>query len=103
MDEALIQRIQNNPKFAELVHKKGRLSWCLSVVMLVIYYGFILTIAFSPETLGKPLSAGGVTTVGIPVGLFVIVSAFVLTGIYVRRANTEFDQLTKELVEESRQ
>jgi len=103
MDEALIQRIQSNPKFAELVHKKTTLSWWLSIVMLVIYYGFILTIAFSPETLGTPLSAGSVTTVGIPVGILVILSAFVLTGVYVRRANTEFDQLTKELVEESRQ
>ncbi|MBM3116179.1 DUF485 domain-containing protein [Jeongeupia naejangsanensis] len=103
MDEALIQRIQNNPKFQELQHKKTSLSWLLSIIMLVIYYGLILMIAFSPKTLGTPLSAGSVTTIGIPLGLLVIVSAFVLTGIYVRRANTEFDQLNKELIEETRQ
>ena len=39
------------------------------------------------------------TTVGIPVGIGVIVSAFVLTGIYVARANTTFDDLTKEIIE----
>ncbi|BCL74442.1 membrane protein [Jeongeupia sp. HS-3] len=103
MDEAMIQRIQNNPKFRELEQKKTSLSWLLSIIMLVIYYGLILMIAFSPATLGTPLAAGSVTTIGIPLGLLVIVSAFVLTGIYVRRANTEFDQLNRELIEETRQ
>jgi uncharacterized membrane protein (DUF485 family) len=68
--------------------------------MLVIYYGFILVIAFAPKVLGTPLSAGSVITVGIPVGLGVIVSAFVLTGIYVARANSQFDRLTREIKEE---
>ncbi|MBE9609942.1 DUF485 domain-containing protein [Chitinilyticum piscinae] len=103
MDEALIERIQQNPKFKELVHKKGGFSWMLAIVMLVIYYGFILVIAFSPKTLGTPLSEGSITTVGIPVGLLVIISAFVVTGIYVRRANSEFDRLTQEVVEEAKQ
>ncbi|WP_028453360.1 DUF485 domain-containing protein [Chitinilyticum aquatile] len=103
MDEALVERIQQNPKFKELVQKKGGFSWLLAVVMLVIYYGFILVIAFSPATLGTPLSAGSVTTVGIPVGVLIILSAFVITGIYVRRANTEFDRLTREVVEEAKQ
>ena len=39
------------------------------------------------------------TTVGIPIGVAVIVAAFVLTGIYVRRANAEFDTLTRQIVE----
>ncbi|GAA5784724.1 membrane protein [Chitiniphilus shinanonensis] len=103
MDETLLQRIQSNPKFTELVHKRSRLGWTLSIIMLVIYYGFVLVLAFSPATFGTPISAGSVTTVGIPVGILVILSAFVITGIYVRRANTEFDQLTRELVEEVRQ
>ncbi|WP_028455523.1 DUF485 domain-containing protein [Chitinilyticum litopenaei] len=103
MDEALVERIQSNPKFRELVHKKGGFSWMLAIVMLVIYYGFILVIAFSPATLGTPLSAGSVTTVGIPVGILIILSAFVITGIYARRANSEFDRLTREVVEEAKQ
>lgn len=65
--------------------------------MLVIYFGFVLTIAFDPSILGTALCAGSVTTVGIPVGVGVIISAFVLTGIYVRRANGEFDELTAKI------
>ncbi|WP_148714762.1 DUF485 domain-containing protein [Chitinolyticbacter meiyuanensis] len=102
MDETLIRRIEDNPKFAELVRKKTRFGWLLSIVMLAIYYGFILIIAFSPATFGTPIAAGSVTTIGIPAGIFVIVSAFVITGIYVRRANREFDQLNAELVREVR-
>ena len=70
--------------------------------MLAIYYGFILILAFNPRSLGTSLS-GGVITVGIPVGLFIIISAFLLTGVYVRKANTEFDQLNQEIVEEAKQ
>ncbi|TJZ66406.1 DUF485 domain-containing protein [Chitiniphilus eburneus] len=103
MDEALIQRIQSNPKFTQLVETRSRLGWTLSIIMLVIYYGFILVLAFSPTTFGTPISAGSVTTIGIPVGVLVILSAFVITGVYVRRANTQFDQLTREIVEEVRQ
>ena len=48
-----------------------------------------------------PLGAG-VMTIGVPIGLFVIIAAFILTGIYVSKANAEFDQLTREIVEESK-
>ena len=101
MNEDVLKRVQQNPKFAELVHKKTTFGWTLSIVMLVIYYGFILILAFTPKSLGASLS-GGVTTLGMPVGVLIIMSAFVLTGIYVRRANTEFDQLNQEIVEESK-
>lgn len=101
MNEDILKRVQANPKFAELVRKRTSLGWLLSIVMLAIYYGFILILAFAPASLGASLS-GGVTTVGIPIGIFIIVSAFVLTGIYVRKANTEFDQLNQEIVEEAK-
>lgn len=101
MHDSMIERVQNNPKFHTLVATRSKFSWMLTIAMLVIYYGFILLIAFSPATLGTPLG-NGVTTLGIPLGIFVILSAFVLTGIYVRRANTEFDQLTQEVVEDAK-
>ncbi len=102
MNEDVLARVQKNPKFAELVSKKTSFGWMLSIVMLAIYYGFILILAFNPRSLGTSLS-GGVITVGIPVGLFIIISAFLLTGVYVRKANTEFDQLNQEIVEEAKQ
>jgi uncharacterized membrane protein (DUF485 family) len=93
-----ISHIRHEPLFQELVRKRTRFAWILSAAMLVIYFGFIAIIAFAPNVLALPIG-NGVTTVGIPVGLFVIISAFVLTGIYVRRANSEFDPITREIIE----
>ena len=89
--------VRREPLFQELVSKRTRFAWQLSAAMLVIYFGFIAIIAFAPQVLATPIGSG-VTTVGIPVGLFVILSAFVLTGIYVHRANSEFDPITREMV-----
>ncbi len=103
MEKNLADRIENSMKFKELVFKKTRLSWQLSITMLVIYYGFIVVIAFYPQYLGRTISDSSVITVGIPIGIGVIISAFALTWVYVRRANTAFDQITRELIEEVRQ
>lgn len=100
MQQDLVHAIKSNPKYHELISKRRSFAWILAVVMLVIYYGFILIVAFGKEFLGQPLWAGSVTTVGIPIGLGVIISAFILTGIYVSRANSEFDRLNREIKEE---
>jgi len=102
MNDEILKRVQSNPKFVELVHKKTSLGWRLTLIMLVIYYGFILMLAFAPKALGTPIAAGATTTAGIPVGILIILSAFVLTGIYVRKANNEFDTLNKQIVEEAK-
>ncbi len=67
--------------------------------MLVVYYAFILVIAFDPSLLGAKMGSG-VITVGIPIGIAIIIIAFVLAGIYVRRANGEFDVLTQQVRDE---
>lgn len=100
MDKELVQRIKNNPKFQELVQKRESFAWKLSIAMLIVYYTFILIIAFSPETFAIKVS--GVITLGIPIGIFVILFAFVVTGIYVKRANTEFDALSRDIQEDAR-
>ncbi|HZF70254.1 DUF485 domain-containing protein [Sulfuricurvum sp.] len=97
MKQEMVDRIKNDPDFLHLVKTRTSFAWTLTIVMLVIYFGFVLTIAFDPSILGAQLSAGAVTTVGIPVGVAVIVIAFALTGIYVRRANGEFDELTAKI------
>jgi uncharacterized membrane protein (DUF485 family) len=94
-------KIRNNPKFHELVSKRTAFAWTLSTLMLGIYAGFILLIAYGKDFLGTSLT-GGTTTVGFPIGVGVILSAVVLTGIYVRRANGEFDELNRQIIEESR-
>lgn len=97
--------IEKNPKFRALVAARKSLGWTLSIIMLAIYFGFILLVAFNKDLgnlLGAPLGAGSVTTVGIVIGLGVIISAFILTGIYVVRANAKYDELTRQIVEESK-
>jgi uncharacterized membrane protein (DUF485 family) len=96
MDKATIEKIKNNPSYQKLVSTRSSFAWKLTITILVVYYAFILFIAFSPETLGASLS-GGMTTVGIPVGIAIIVFAFAMTGIYVKRANSEFDDLLKKV------
>ena len=89
--EAVWQQIESNPRFQELVHKRQSFALLLSIIMLVLYVGFILLIAFAPGWLGTPLHEG--TNV-------LIVVSFLLTGIYVWRANGEFDRLTKQILSE---
>jgi uncharacterized membrane protein (DUF485 family) len=98
MGDDRVSDIRREPLFRELVDKRTRFAWQLSAAMLVIYFGFIAIIAFAPKLLATPIG-GGVTTVGIPLGLLVIVSAFVLTGLYVHRANSQFDPITRQIME----
>lgn len=100
MNQDLVRKVISNPKYHELVSKRSRFGWMLAILMLIIYYGFILLIAYAPKFLATPISSTGVITIGIPIGLGVIVSAFVLTGIYVARANSEFDRLNNEIKKE---
>jgi uncharacterized membrane protein (DUF485 family) len=89
-------RIMADPRFQMLVARRTSYAWTMSAIMLLIYLGFTLLAAFD-----KPLMAstpfGGVTSLGIVLGLLVIIAAFVLTGLYVRRANREFDRLAAEI------
>ena len=93
MEQDIVHRIETNPHYLQLVRDRTRLGWLLALAMLIVYYGFILLIAFNKEALSIPIG-GGVTTTGIPVGLFVIVFTVVITGIYVRHANRRYDDLT---------
>jgi uncharacterized membrane protein (DUF485 family) len=98
---ALIDKVKRDPEFHALVRRRSAFAWTLSALMVAIYFGFILVVAFAPGLLGTPIG-GGVTTIGIPIGLGVILAAFVLTGLYVRRANAEFDGMTRAIVERAR-
>ena len=98
--DAAWARIEQNPRFKELVHKRQAFATLLSLIMLALYVGFILLIAFAPGWLGTPLSADTNVTRGIPIGIGLIVISFLLTGIYVWRANGEFDRLTKAILKE---
>ncbi len=100
MDVLNISHIRNNPKFRELERKRNSLSWTLCILMFVIYAAFVLLAALDPAFMAQPIGIGTIT-LAFPLGLGVMVAAVVLTGIYVARANTEFDRLTREIVGEA--
>jgi uncharacterized membrane protein (DUF485 family) len=97
MDDALVARIAANPKYLELKAKRSSFGWTLTIAMLVVYYGFILLVAFNKPFLATRLGEG-VTTIGMPIGLGVILFTVAITALYVRRANAEFDRLSDAVV-----
>ena len=93
MNKELVEKIKANPDYQKLIKTRSGYAIKMSIAMLVVYFAFILTIAFYPSVLATPLSSDGVTTIGIPIGIAIIIFAFTLTGLYTKRANTEFDDL----------
>ncbi len=91
-------RIRLTPAFLELERKRSRFSWMLTILMLVLYFGFILLVAFDGQLQLMGTMVTRSISLGFPLGLGVILGAVVLTGLYVLRANTEFDRLTREIV-----
>ena len=100
MRDELGDRIRANPKYQELVSKRNSYSWVMTILMLLVYYGYIVLVAFNKEFLAQKTGAG-VTSYGIPIGVGVIVFTIIITGIYIRRANTEFDALKDQVIKEA--
>jgi len=96
MEMDLANRIASHPKYQELKAKRSSFGWILTFLMMIVYYGFILLVAYNKELMATKIGSG-VTTLGMPIGLFVIAFTIVITGIYVRRANSEYDDLTEEI------
>lgn len=97
MEVDMVKRISSHPRYQELKTKRNRLGWWLTLAGMVAYYGFILLVAFDKPLLASKIGAG-VTTLGMPLGVAVIVFTIIITWIYIRRANSEFDALTEQIV-----
>ncbi len=97
MNDELVARIAAHPQYKQLKRRRDRFGWTLAIVMLAVYYGFVLLVAFDKELLARRLG-DGVMTLGMPVGFGVIVFTIAITGYYVRRANAEFDTLSDAVV-----
>jgi cation/acetate symporter len=102
MSSAMYERMRSNPKFQQLVTTRGRFAWTLAFTVLAVFYGFVLVVAFQPTLLGRTVAEGSHLTVGVVVGLSMFVSFWLLTALYVRRANSVFDGLTAEIVQDAR-
>ncbi len=96
----VLDRVIKNPKFLEFVAMRSRYGIIMSILSAGAYYGFILLVAFDKELLATRIGSG-VTTLGVPLGVGVIAFTILLTWIYVRRANTEFDAINESIIKEA--
>lgn len=96
MKDELVERIENNPKYQELVSKRNSFGIKLGIFVLVMFYAYILTIAFNKEVLATKIGEG-LTTIAFPIALAILIISFITTLIYVKRANGEFEDLTNEI------
>lgn len=101
MSSVMYERMRANPKFHDLIARRGRFAWTLAFIVLALFYGFVMIVAFNPMSLGQPISEGSRVTVGVALELCMFIFFWVLTAVYVKRANTEFDALTQEIVKEA--
>lgn len=100
MNDELVRRIAAHPKYQELKSRRSRLGWILTALMLIVYFGFVLLIAFDKPLLALRIG-DGVMTLGMPLGFGVIVFTVLITAFYVRRANAEFDPLSDAISKEA--
>jgi uncharacterized membrane protein (DUF485 family) len=100
METPLTERISADPNYQALKSRRSSFGWSLTIAMLVVYYGFILLIAFQKGLLAARIG-DNVMTWGIPIGFGVIIFTILITGIYVRRANSEFDDLSEKVKREA--
>ena len=92
-----------NPRFRQLTRSRSALGWTLAAIMWVVYFGFILLVAFNKvdgAILSAKISPGAATSVAIVAGFGILVMTFIITAIYVAIANARFDRLTAELLAE---
>jgi len=90
-----IEDILADDDFKALRSQKNSISIILTILELVLYFGFIALIAFNKDFLSQKIS--GAITVGIPIAVSVIVLSWIFTGIYIRWANTKYDGMVKSL------
>lgn len=90
-----VKKIITSEKFKALVHKRLLVSMSMTIIMLTVYFGFILIIAFNKELLAAKI--GEHLTIGLPIGIGIIIFAWLLTGIYIRWANISYDKSVREL------
>ncbi len=79
-----------------LKSRRSRFGGWLTLAMMVVYYGFILLVAFNKPFLATRLGAG-VMTYAMPIGFGVILFTVIITVLYVRRANSEYDDLAEQI------
>jgi uncharacterized membrane protein (DUF485 family) len=94
------EQIRQLPEYAELTRARKKIVWPLSIATILAYFALILAIAFSPASLGAPIG-NGVTSIGVALGLGIIVYCMIITGIYVTYANRVIEPLTRAIAKKA--
>ena len=93
--EPAARRVLESPEFAHLVRRRWTVSLVLTACLFALYYGFILLVGLNKGALATRI--GDATTLGIPLGMAVIVGAWLLTALYVVWANRRWDPDARRL------
>ncbi len=101
MSNSVYERVRANPKFQELRAARSRFAWTLAAVVLATYYGFMMIVAFAPSVIATKIGAGWTLSIGFPIVAFIIIGSWVLTGLYIRRANGEFEEMNRQIAKEA--
>jgi uncharacterized membrane protein (DUF485 family) len=89
------EELLQDPDFRHLVAQRNFISWTLTLLELILYFGFIGLIAFNKPFLGIKLI--GSITVGIPIAVGTIILSWAFTGVYIWWANNEYDDMVDKI------
>lgn len=98
MEDTIVEKVLKHPKYAELVQRRTKVSMSFFTVALVIYSGFILTLAFMPDVFAQPIGAGWTMSVGVLTGVLVVFSAVIMIALYTYFSNKIFDPLLEAIM-----
>jgi len=92
-----VHEILEDEDFKSLSAQKDTISIILTILELVLYFGFIALIAFNKPFLAQKMGGEGATTIGIPIAVGTIIFSWVFTGIYIFWANSKYDSLVRKV------
>lgn len=101
MSNPIYERIKRDPRYQELVQRRSRFATTLTLTVMAVFFGFVLLVAFMPDFIAKRPFEGSNLTIGIALGFIQFVLFCLLTLIYVRRANGEFDSLNEIIIKDA--
>ncbi len=97
MSKKTVHEILEDEDFKALSSQKNVISIILTILELVLYFGFIALIAFNKPFLSQKVGGEGATTIGIPIAVGTIIGSWVFTGIYIFWANSKYDAEVKKV------
>ncbi len=99
---ASYEQIAAHPRYQELLRKRNRFSGVLAVLTLLVFAAFIV-FAMNREAFAAGISTGSAISWGMVISVVLIFFAQIVAGIYVWRANGEFDAISRALIKETSQ